>query len=195
MPGSNGRRASYRRDGGGDEAREASREGGARSGGKKQSLRIYGRPNEDYRRHRITRRAVEAMDGFQEVILLDTHVVVWLASDPAKLSRTASDAIREASREGGTAISAITLWELAWLMTNGRLDISGTVEAFVEEIAARMAVRPITAKVAVLANQFPPSYPGDPCDRLIGATALAEGMRLVTKDRNIRSSKQVKTIW
>jgi hypothetical protein len=40
-------------------------------------------------------------------------------------------------------------------MTNGRLDISGTVEAFVEEIAARMAVRPITAKVAVLANQFP----------------------------------------
>lgn len=129
------------------------------------------------------------------MILLDTHVVVWLASDPGKLSRKASDAIREASREGGTAISAITLWELAWLMTNGRLDISGTAEAFVEEIAARTVVRPITAKVAVLANQFPPSYPGDPCDRLIGATALAEGMPLVTKDRNIRGSRQVKTIW
>jgi PIN domain nuclease of toxin-antitoxin system len=135
------------------------------------------------------------VEGLQEVILLDTHVVVWLASDPGKLSRKASDAIREASREGGTAISAITLWELAWLMTNGRLDISGTAEAFVEEIAARTVVRPITAKVAVLANQFPPSYPGDPCDRLIGATALAEGMPLVTKDRNIRGSRQVKTIW
>jgi PIN domain nuclease of toxin-antitoxin system len=129
------------------------------------------------------------------MILLDTHVVVWMASDPGKLSRTASHAIREASREGGIAISAITLWELAWLMTQGRLDISGTVEAFVEEIAARTAVRPITPKIAVLANQFTSSYPGDPSDRLIGATALAEGMALVTKDLHIRSCKQLKTIW
>jgi len=129
------------------------------------------------------------------VILLDTHVVVWMASDPGKLSRAASNAIREASREGGIAISAITLWELAWLMTNGRLDISGTVEAFVEEIAARTAVRPITPKIAVLATQLPATYPGDPSDRLIGATALAEGLALVTKDRNIRRYKQVRTIW
>ncbi len=129
------------------------------------------------------------------MILLDTHVVVWMASDPGKLSRAASNAIREASREGGIAISAITLWELAWLMTNGRLDISGTVEAFVEEIAARTAVRPITPKIAVLATQLPATYPGDPSDRLIGATALAEGLALVTKDRNIRRYKQVRTIW
>jgi len=80
-------------------------------------------------------------------------------------------------------------------MTNGRLDISGTVEAFVEEIAARTAIRPITPKIAVLANQFSSSYPGDPSDRLIGATALVEGIPLVTKDRNIRSCKQLKTIW
>ncbi len=129
------------------------------------------------------------------MILLDTHVVVWMASDPGKLSRKASEAIREASREGGIAISAITLWELAWLMTHGRLDISGTVEAFVEEIAARTAVRPLTPKIAVLATQFTSSYPGDPSDRIIGATALAEGMALVTKDLNIRSCKQLKTIW
>lgn len=135
------------------------------------------------------------MEGLQEVILLDTHVVIWMASDPGKLSRTAGDAIRKASREGGIGISAMTLWELAWLMTNGRLDISGTVEAFVEEIAARTAVRPITPKIAVLATQLPDTYPGDPCDRLIGATALVEGIALVTKDRNIRSCKQVKTIW
>ena len=129
------------------------------------------------------------------MILLDTHVLVWLASDPAKLSRKASEAIRKASQESGIAISAITLWELAWLAVHGRLDITGTVESFVERISSRTAIRPITVKVAVLANQLPATYSGDPCDRLIGATALAEGIVLVTKDRNIRNCKQVKTIW
>ena len=126
------------------------------------------------------------------MILLDTHTLIWLANDPGKLSPKASETIRES---GGIAISAITLWEVAWLAANGRLNISGTVEAFVERIASRAAIRPITLKVAVLATQLPDTYPGDPCDRLIGATALVEGIALVTKDRNIRSCKQLKTIW
>ena len=129
------------------------------------------------------------------MILLDTHFLLWLARDPAKLSRKASEAIHAAGRTGGIAISAMTVWEVAWLATNGRLSISGTVEAFVEKVTSRIAIRPITVKVAVLASQFPSNYPGDPCDRLIGATALAEGIALVTKDRNIRNSRQVKTIW
>ena len=49
------------------------------------------------------------------MILLDTHILIWLAGEPAKLSRRASDAIHTASQESGIAISAITLWELAWL--------------------------------------------------------------------------------
>ncbi len=129
------------------------------------------------------------------MILLDTHVLIWLANEPAKLSRTATEAIRTSSQTGGLAISAITLWELAWLATHGRLDIAGTAEAFVERITSRTAIRPITVRVAVLANQFPAEYSGDPCDRLIGATALAEGAALVTKDAKIRASKQVKTVW
>jgi len=129
------------------------------------------------------------------VILLDTHALIWLASEPGKLSKRASDAIRKASQETGIAICAITLWEVAWLATHGRLEITGTVEDFVERVSSRTAVRPITAKVAVLANQFSEEYSGDPCDRLIGATALAEGMALVTKDANIRKCRQIQTIW
>lgn len=133
------------------------------------------------------------MEDHEKVILLDTHALIWLVNDPGQLSPKASEAIRGAS--GGIAISAITLWEVAWLATNRRLDINGTVEAFVERIASRAVIRPITMKIAVLATQLPDTYPSDPSDRLIGATALAEGMPLVTKDRNIRSSKQIKTIW
>jgi len=129
------------------------------------------------------------------VILLDTHVLIWLASEPAKLSKKAGDAIRRASQGTGIAISAITLWELTWLATHDRLEITGTVEAFVEKISSRTAIRPVTVKVAVLANQLPADYSGDPCDRLIGATALAEGIALVTKDTSIRACKQIKTIW
>jgi PIN domain nuclease of toxin-antitoxin system len=130
-----------------------------------------------------------------KVILLDTHVLIWLATEPPKLSKQASSAIRRASRAGGIAISAITLWELAWLATHGRLQLTGTVEAYLEEISSRVAVLPITARVAALANQFSADYSNDPCDRLIGATALAEGMVLVTKDTIIRDCKQIQTLW
>ena len=129
------------------------------------------------------------------MILLDTHVLVWLATEPTKLSKLARSAIRRASRAGGIGISAITLWELAWLATHGRLQLTGTVEAYLEEISSRVAVLPITTKVAALANQFSTDYSSDPCDRLIGATALAQGMILVTKDAKIRDCKQLQTLW
>jgi len=129
------------------------------------------------------------------VILLDTHVLVWLTSEPAKLSKHANSAIRRASRGGGIAISAITLWELGWLASHGRLQPTGTVEAFLEAIASRVAVLPVTTKVAALANLFSTDYSSDPCDRIIGATALAEGIALVSKDEKIRDCKQIQTIW
>ena len=129
------------------------------------------------------------------MILLDTHVLVWLATEPTKLSKLARSAIRRASLAGGIGISASTLWELAWLATHGRLQLTGTVEAYLEEISSRVAVLPITAKVAALANQFSTDYSSDPCDRLIGATALAQGMILVTKDAKIRDCKQLQTLW
>src|SRR6266436_5584089 len=107
------------------------------------------------------------------MILLDTHALIWLAFEPAKLSQVAREAIHESAGTGGLGISAITLWEAAWLVTHRRVDFIGTAEALLEEISSRTAVFPITSQIAVLANQLPSSYPGDPCDRLIGATAQA----------------------
>lgn len=127
--------------------------------------------------------------------LLDTHVLLWLSGDAQKLSEKAAAAIRSGAKEGGIGIAAISLWEIAWLATHGKLEINGTPDAFLERVVSRTAILPITTKIAVLANQLPASYSHDPADRLIGATSLAEGIPLVTKDRNMRGFKQIRTIW
>ena len=129
------------------------------------------------------------------MILLDTHILIWLKVEPSKLSARASEAIQAARQNDGLAISAITLWEVAWIATHGRLDFVGTVDALLERFSLGISICPITMKIAVLANQLPLTFPSDPSDRLIGATAMAEGIALVTKDRSIRDCKQIKTIW
>ncbi len=129
------------------------------------------------------------------MILLDTHVLVWAVADSKRLSRPAALAIRKTRGEGGLAVSAITLWELASLISKGRIQAYGTVEASVRLLIEGVTVRPITPEIAALATQFPDDYPKDPADRLIGATARAEGLALVTRDERIRSSPLLKTIW
>jgi len=131
------------------------------------------------------------------VIFLDTHVLVWLASDEDRLSRPAASAIRRARASDGLAISDIVIWEVAFLFARGILRTHATVEATVEKLITNtgVIVRSINSQVAAIAAQFPDDYPKDPIDRLIGATALAEGLPLVTLDERIRKSPLLKTIW
>jgi len=129
------------------------------------------------------------------VILLDTHVLIWMSSDPSRLSRKAREAIREARQSTGIAVASITLWELAWLAENHRIQIAGSVEAFVRETISRVIVMPITPEIVALAVRLPNTYPKDPSDRLIASTAIVDGLALVTADEHIRESKVAQTIW
>jgi PIN domain nuclease of toxin-antitoxin system len=131
------------------------------------------------------------------LILLDTHVLAWLVSQPERLSRPAASAIRRARASDGLSIADVTVWELALLFARGKLRSLGTVENTIRNLLIRSAVqvKPITPEIAALATQFPNDYPHDPVDRLIGATARAEGLALVTRDESIRRCPLLKTIW
>ena len=122
------------------------------------------------------------------MILLDTPILIWLLIAPEKLSPKARKSILAARKAGQLAISAISLWEIAWLAENKRIDIDVSVESFVKKCAAYVEVLPISPEIAVRSVQFPNSYPKDPQDRIIGATAVIEGIRLLTHDKQIAGS-------
>jgi len=130
------------------------------------------------------------------LILLDTHVVLWLTSDPDKLSGKARAAIEASRRDGdGMAVCDITLLELTTLASKGRIQLGLSLESILQEIEARFVILPIRSRACARAMSFPTTYPKDPADRIIAATALVEGLSLITADREIRRSKLVPTIW
>jgi PIN domain nuclease of toxin-antitoxin system len=130
------------------------------------------------------------------VILVDTHVVAWMAFEQDRLSKNARAAIDDArTNGGGLAISGITLWELATLAGRGRIRLDVSVESFLSEVEARFTVLPITGRACVRALGLPAAYPKDPADRIIAATALVDGLSLLTADREIRRARALRTIW
>lgn len=134
--------------------------------------------------------------GRPVLILLDTHVIVWLSYDYDRISARAQKVIKEArAEERGVAISSITLLEIVRLSTHGRIRLTPDLETFLSELETRFVVMPITANIARQAFELPSSFPKDPVDRVIVATALIEDIPLITADREIRRSRAVPIIW
>ena len=77
------------------------------------------------------------------MILLDTHVLVWMVSDSSRLSRDAARELRKAEQNGELAIASITLWELALLYHHGRLRTSGSMESAIRTILEKAQVQVI----------------------------------------------------
>ncbi len=127
-------------------------------------------------------------------LLLDTHVLVWWFSDDPSLPEQFGSLLDQ-TVEGGESVaaSAISIWEVAMLASRGRLIFSASIDAFLDEVERHPAVEimPLTGPISVESTRLGPSFPRDPADRIIAATARCHALRLMTADRRIRESGAV----
>lgn len=128
------------------------------------------------------------------MIVLDTHAWIFMVDDPKRLGAAARRAIAKADRLG---LAAISLWELAMLVEKRRLSLNREILEWIRDALepSRVELVPMTPSIVATAHQLRGALDGDPGDRLIVATALVEGTKLVTKDSRITDSRIVPVVW
>lgn len=130
-------------------------------------------------------------------VLVDTHALLWWQSGAERLSSVGRRAIESASR---VLVSPISCWEVAMLVSKGRVELDRPVATWVNDLLGEQGpARPaaLTPSIAVVAGTLE-DFHGDPADRLILATARVGSFALVTKDRRLRQaapSAEVEVIW
>ncbi len=128
------------------------------------------------------------------MILLDTCVLLWLASDQEKLSTKAKNAIEKNSH--ALFVSAISAFEIAVKYRNGKLELPLPAMDWFAEALDFHGIRevPVTSSIAISSVQLPLLH-NDPCDRIIIATSKLNAMKIVTSDRLISQYDQADVIW
>jgi PIN domain nuclease of toxin-antitoxin system len=127
-------------------------------------------------------------------VLLDTHVVHWWSAEPNRVSTPARKVLESAEE---LVVAAISWYELAWLARHERITVTVPVRSWLDGLASQVRTLGVTPAVADIAVNLPTSFPGDPADRLIYATAIEHGLHLVTKDQAIRDHDKPRslTVW
>lgn len=126
--------------------------------------------------------------------LLDTHVVHWWSAEPKRVSARACKALEEADE---LVIAAVSWYELAWLAKHERIAVTVPIRSWLQGLAEQVRTIGMTPAIADTAVNLPATFPGDPADRLIYATAIESGLTLITKDRAIRDHDKPRslTVW
>lgn len=123
--------------------------------------------------------------GSAEVILLDTHTLIWFSAADEALGRQSEKLARAAFAQDHLAVSAISFWEIALLTAKGKLI--GAKTAAVQRsniLSGGIQEIPLTGDIAVRAMELEDLH-GDPSDRFIAATALVHGATLMTADKRL----------
>ncbi len=121
------------------------------------------------------------------MIILDTHVLVWLVHGSPRIGATAKRLIDRAGLKNEIFVSAITPIEIGMLVAKSRLSLSKDVLDWVNEALAQpgISLLPMLPEIAVASTRLPGSPHGDPADKVIVASARHLGAPLVTADRKI----------
>ena len=131
------------------------------------------------------------------MIVLDTHVLIWWLSNPETLSGSATVVIDKAIEKEDLYISSISTWEIAMLVAKERLTLNIDTRDWIRKAESLPFVKfvPVDNTIALRSVHLPGDFHGDPADRIIVATALTIGAKLVSKDKKIQAYPHIDTVW
>ena len=126
------------------------------------------------------------------MMIMDTHIWIWRTHNASELSSNQKRLLQE-NETSGLGVSIISCWEVAKLVSLGRLDLPLPVEEWLAKALAYPGTRllDLTSRIVVGSNQLSDSFHRDPADQLIVATARVLKCPLVTVDQKIRAYPHV----
>ena len=126
-------------------------------------------------------------------LLLDTHIILWSAAEPEKLSQHIIAELKDDSNE--LWFSPISVWEILLLAEKGRISLGSNIEKSAREIFRKIPLNeaPLNKEVAIQ-SRFVLIPHQDPADRFIAATAIVYDFKLVTADSRIVSAKDLSVL-
>ena len=122
-------------------------------------------------------------------LLVDTHILIWLAEGTAELESSSVARLEDVTRADGLAVSAISFWEVAMLQERQRITLSLPVHRWREIVleTSGFIEAPLTGEIAIESVNLPGTFHHDPADRMLVATARLNGWALAMRDDRILS--------
>jgi PIN domain nuclease of toxin-antitoxin system len=131
-------------------------------------------------------------------VLIDTHVLLWWKAGGERMSARAR---REIARADSVLVSSLTFWEVGTLSARGRVALDRSLHEWIGSLLdeGEIEVVPLSGTAAASAALLDATFPADPADRMIYATAREALVPLVTKDARLReyalAHRDVRVVW